>query len=200
MVVSSGLDADPLRILVQLANLGAAIEREMKRRFGLTRGEYEILTLLERGPLPQKRLCAQTQSTPAFVSRWLMWLDREGWVTRQHPDNNQCDFLSRLSRRGVNQLRRIRRHMPEPCNRWPRRSRGQMSSFYQETETAPVDQRIGHEVDRSTFVRFCRHAHRHSCPSQLLAPLGAELKPFLGVDPMGATSTGSRSYYAVVSE
>ena len=100
-------------MLAQLASLGAAIEREMKRRFDMTRGEYEILTLLERGPLPQKRLCAQTQSTPASVSRWLMRLDREGWVTHQHPDNNQRDFLSRLSRRGVNQLRRIRPHMAE---------------------------------------------------------------------------------------
>ena len=42
-----------------------------------------------------------------------MRLDREGWVTRQHPDNNQRDFLSRLSRRAVNQLRRSRRHMAE---------------------------------------------------------------------------------------
>ena len=113
MVVSSGPDADPLRILAQLANLGAAIEREMKRRFNMTRGEYEILTILEQGPPPQKRLCVQTQSTPASVSRWLMRLDREGWVTRQHPDDNQRDFLSRLSRRGVNQLRRIRTHMAE---------------------------------------------------------------------------------------
>ena len=113
MAVSPGPDADPLQILAQLANLGAAIERQMKRRFDMTRGKYEILTLLERGPLPQKRLCAQTQSTPASVSRWLMRLDREGWVTHQHPDNNQRDFLSRLSRRGVNQLRRIRPHMAE---------------------------------------------------------------------------------------
>ncbi len=95
---------DPLQLLAQLANLGAAIEREMKRQFDLTRGEYEILTILERGPLPQKSLCAHTRSTPAAVSRW---------VTRQHPDNNQRDFVSRLSRRGVNQLRRIRRHMTE---------------------------------------------------------------------------------------
>ena len=36
-----------------------------------------------------------------------MRLDREGWVTRQHTDNNQRDFVSRLRRRGVNQLRRI---------------------------------------------------------------------------------------------
>ena len=85
----------------------------MKRRFDMTRGECEILTILEQGPLPQKRLCAQTQSTPASVSRWLMRLDREGWVVRQHTDNNQRDFVSRLSRRGVNQLRRIRRHMAE---------------------------------------------------------------------------------------
>ena len=42
-----------------------------------------------------------------------MRLDREGWVTRQHPDNNQRDFVSRLSRRGANQLRRIRTHMAE---------------------------------------------------------------------------------------
>lgn len=104
---------DLLHLLAQLANLGAAIEREMKRQFDLTRGEYEILAILERGPLPQKRLCAQTQSTPASVSRWLMRLDREGWVTRQHPDNNQRDLVSCLSRRGVNQLRRIRRHMAE---------------------------------------------------------------------------------------
>ena len=45
----------------------------MKRRFDLTRGEYEIRTILEQGALPQKRLCAQAQSTPASVSRWLMW-------------------------------------------------------------------------------------------------------------------------------
>ena len=113
MAVSSEPYADPLRILAQLANLGVAIEHEMKRRFGLTRGEYEILTILERGPLPQKRLCTQTQSTPASVSRWLMRLNREGWVTHQHPDNNQRDFVSSLSRRDVNQLRRIRRHMVE---------------------------------------------------------------------------------------
>lgn len=113
MAVSPGPDADPLRILAQLANLGAAIEREMKRRFDMTRGEYEILTILERGPLPQKRLCAQTQSTPASVSRWLMRLDREAWVTRQHTDNNQRDLVSCLSRRGVKQLRRIRTHMAE---------------------------------------------------------------------------------------
>ena len=30
-----------------------------------------------------------------------------------HPDNNQRDFVSRLSRRGINQLRRIRTHMAE---------------------------------------------------------------------------------------
>ena len=113
MADTSEPDPDPLRVLAQLVNLGAAIEREMKRRFDMTRGEYEILTLLERGPLPQKSLCTHTQSTPAAVSRWLMRLDREGWVTRQHPDNNQRDFVSRLSRRGVNQLRRIRRHMAE---------------------------------------------------------------------------------------
>lgn len=104
---------DPLRVLAQLANLGAAIEREMKRRFDMTRGEYEILTILERGPQPQKRLCAHTQSTAAAVSRWLVRLDREGWVTRQHVENNQRDLVSCLSRRGINQLRRIRAHMTE---------------------------------------------------------------------------------------
>lgn len=104
---------DPLQLLAQLANLGAAIEREMKRQFDLTRGEYEILTILERAPIPQKNLCARTRSTAAAVSRWLMRLDREGWVTRQHPDNNQRDLVSHLSRRGLNQLRRIRTHMAE---------------------------------------------------------------------------------------
>ena len=113
MADTSEPDPDPLRVLAQLANLGAAIEREMKRRFDLTRGEYEILTILERAPLPQKALCVRTRSTPAAVSRWLMRLDREGWVTRQHPDGNQRDFVSRLSRRGINQLRRIRSHMTE---------------------------------------------------------------------------------------
>ena len=145
MVVSSGPDADPLRILAQLANLGAAIEREMKRRFDMTRGEYEILTILEQGPLPQKRLCAQTQSTPASVSRWLMRLDREGWVTRQHPDNNQRDFVSRLSRRGVNQLRRIRRHMAEALRPM--------------TEAlTPAEEQLLLRVEQNMTRMLCRHS------------------------------------------
>ena len=145
MVVSPGPDADPLRILAQLANLGAAIEREMKRRFDMTRGEYEILTILERGPLPQKRLCAQTQSTPASVSRWLMRLDREGWVTRQHPDNNQRDFVSRLSRRGVNQLRRIRSHMTEALRPMA-------------DALTPAEEKILLRLEKNMTRMLCRHS------------------------------------------
>ena len=104
---------DPLATLALLVGIAAAIERELKRQFDLTRGEYAVLTILKRGPQPQKALCAHTQSTPAAVSRWLMRLDRDGWVTRQHPDNNQRDLVSHLSRRGVYQLRRIRSHMAE---------------------------------------------------------------------------------------
>ena len=69
-----------------------------------------------------------------------------------------------------------------------------------ETETAPVGQRIGDEVDRQAFVRFCRHAHRHSWPRRLLAPLGADLKAFLRVDPIGARSRGGRWCSALLSE
>ena len=100
-------------MLAQLASIATPIERELKRQFDVSRNEYHVLIILERGPLPQKSLCVHTQSTPAAVSRWLTHLDREGWVTRQHADNNQRDFLSHLSRRGVNQLRRIRGHLAE---------------------------------------------------------------------------------------
>ena len=40
-----------------------------------------------------------------------MRLDREGWVTRQHADNNRHDLVSYVRRRGINQLRRNRAHM-----------------------------------------------------------------------------------------
>ena len=132
-------------MLAQLANLGAAIEREMKRRFDLTRGEYEILTILERAPLPQKNLCARTRSTPAAVSRWLMRLDREGWVTRQHPDDNQRDFVSRLSRRGVNQLRRIRDHMAEALRPMA-------------DALTPAEEQLLLRVERNMTRMLCRHS------------------------------------------
>ena len=102
---------DPLRVLAQLAGIAAAIEHELKRQFDMSRNEYDVLIILERGLLPQKSLCVHTQSSPAAVSRWLTRLDREGWVTRQHTDNNQRDFISHLSRRGINQLCRIRAHI-----------------------------------------------------------------------------------------
>ena len=44
--------------------------------------------------------------------------------------------------------------------------------------------------DRPAFVRFCRREHRQSWPRLLVVPLGADRKPFLCVDPMGATSRG----------
>ena len=136
---------DIVGLLDRLRFIATAIEREMKRHFDMTRGEYEILTILERGPLPQKRLCAQTQSTPASVSRWLMRLDREGWVTRQHPDNNQRDFVSRLSRRGVNQLRRIRRHMAEALRPM--------------TEAlTPAEEQLLLRVEQNMTRMLCRHS------------------------------------------
>ena len=41
---------DIIGLLDRLRYIATSIEREMKRQFDLTRGEYEILTILERGP------------------------------------------------------------------------------------------------------------------------------------------------------
>ena len=104
---------DPLATLALLAGIATAIERELKRQFDVLCSEYTVLTILERGPLPQKHLCSHTQSTPAAVSRWLTRLEREGWVKRQRTDGNRRDFSAQIMRRGRNQLRRIRAHMAE---------------------------------------------------------------------------------------
>lgn len=48
---------DPLAMLALLAGIAAAIERELKRQFDVSRNEYDVLITLERGPLPQKSLC-----------------------------------------------------------------------------------------------------------------------------------------------
>ena len=104
---------DPLATLALLAGIAAAIERELKRQFDVSCSEYTVLTILEHGPLPQKRVCVYMQSTPAAVSRWLTRLEREGWVKRQRTDDNRRDFSIQIMRRSRNQLRRIRAHMAE---------------------------------------------------------------------------------------
>ena len=104
---------DPLATLALLAGIAAAIERGLKRQFDVSCSEYTVLTILEHGPLPQKRVYVYMQSTPAAVSRWLTRLEREGWVKRQRTDGNRRDFSAQIMRRGRNQLRRIRAHMAE---------------------------------------------------------------------------------------
>jgi DNA-binding MarR family transcriptional regulator len=100
-------------MLIELSNMTIRIDRDMQHQFGFSLGEYRIMAALEHGPVRQNQLCGGTLSSAAAVSRWLKQLAREGCVTRQRPPQDRRTLHARITRRGLNQLRRIRPWLTE---------------------------------------------------------------------------------------
>lgn len=113
------LDAYPLRLLASLARIAISVEQDLKRCFDLSLAEYDVLTIVEHESLPQKSIQAHTKASPSAVSRWLTRLVREGWVSREIQNNNQRKIFLKITRRGRNQLRRIRGHFIDTLQPMP---------------------------------------------------------------------------------
>lgn len=71
------------------------------------------MAALEDGPVRQNQLCGGTLCSTTAVSRWLKQLAREGCVTRHRPTHNRRTLVASITRRGLNQLRRIRPWLAE---------------------------------------------------------------------------------------
>jgi len=93
---------------MELASVTVRIDRDMQQQFGFSLGEYRIMAALEDGAVRQNQLCGGTLCSEAAVSRWLKQLAREGCVTRHRPTHDRRTLVASITRRGLNQLRRIR--------------------------------------------------------------------------------------------
>lgn len=98
---------------MELASITARIDRDMQEQFGFSLGEYRVMEALEDGPVRQNQLCGGTLSSAAAVSRWLKQLAREGCVRRHRPSHDRRTLHASITRRGLNQLRRIRPWLTE---------------------------------------------------------------------------------------
>ena len=100
-------------MLDRLRLIATSIERELKQEFDVSPNEYNVLSILERESVPQRQLCTHTKSSAAAVSRWLTRLVREGWAERSHVADCRRELVCQITRRGRNQLRRIRSHLAQ---------------------------------------------------------------------------------------
>lgn len=92
---------------MQLASLATRIDRDMQQHFGMSLGEYRIISVLEDGALPQAELCERIHCSAPTVSRWLKQLVRVGWVARHRPAHDRRELVVSVTRRGLNQLQRV---------------------------------------------------------------------------------------------
>ena len=72
--------------------------------FRLTFGEYELLSMLERGPLTEAAVCARIGRSAPSVSRWLQRLESEGWTSPQCVSNDRRQFVVSLTGEGSKHL------------------------------------------------------------------------------------------------
>ncbi|MCO5992504.1 MarR family winged helix-turn-helix transcriptional regulator [Actinoallomurus rhizosphaericola] len=91
------LDAAPMRVLGRLSRLTRITERELKAlfaRFGLERGEFDVLATLRRAGAPDGmtagELARASMVTSGAVTNRLDRLVAKGYVTREvDPDNRR---------------------------------------------------------------------------------------------------------------
>lgn len=89
--------------LAQMRRMSALLAQHL-RRFRLTLGEYEVLSVLQHGPLAQAVICQRTDHSGASVSRWLDYLEAEGWVRRERPERDRRRCFVRLTEAGSRHL------------------------------------------------------------------------------------------------
>ena len=89
--------------LAQVRRMSALLAKHL-RRFRLTLGEYEVLSVLQHGPLAQAVICQRTDHSGASVSRWLDYLEAEGWVRRERPERDRRRCFVRLTEAGSHHL------------------------------------------------------------------------------------------------
>ena len=89
--------------LAQVRRVSALLAQHL-RQFRLTLGEYEVLSTLRGGPLAQAIICQRTDHSGASVSRWLDYLEAEGWVQRERPEQDRRRCVVRLTEAGSGHL------------------------------------------------------------------------------------------------
>ena len=89
--------------LAQVRRISALLAQHL-RQFRLTLGEYEVLSTLRGGPLAQATICQRTDHSGASVSRWLDYLESEGWVQRERPEQDRRRCVVRLTEAGSGHL------------------------------------------------------------------------------------------------
>lgn len=133
---------DIFGLLDRLRCITASIEHELKREFDVSPSEYDVLSILEREPVPQRQLSRHTKSSAAAVSRWLTRLVREGWAERTHVADCRRELVCQITRRGRNQLRRIRVHLATQLQPMA-------------DELTPEDERVLHQL-KENMTRLLR--------------------------------------------
>ena len=111
-ISDSCIALDCLSWLKKLRGLNAVITAKLKP-YRLTLGEYELLSALESGPLPQHALCHATLHAEPSVSRWLAHLRQEGWVSRHRPPADLRTWMAALTDDGRRQLQAARASLTE---------------------------------------------------------------------------------------
>lgn len=90
--------------LIKARQLDALLCRELEQ-FQLSLGEYEILTVLHQGALPQSHIRKLTEYSLPTVSRRLTRFENEGWVTRELVARDRRRLIVRLTDLGNQHLR-----------------------------------------------------------------------------------------------
>ena len=96
--------------LAQWRRMTALLAKQL-RQSRLTLGEYELLTALQDGPQAQADICQRTEHSGASVSRWLDYLEAEGWVQRERAPCDRRRCLVRLTEAGSQRLDSARRSL-----------------------------------------------------------------------------------------
>ena len=89
--------------LAQVRRVSALLAQHL-RQFRLTLGEYEVMSTLRGGPLAQAAICQRTDHSGASVSRWLDYLESEGWVQRERPEQDRRRCVVQLTEAGSGHL------------------------------------------------------------------------------------------------
>jgi len=141
------------RAVVQLlTKLPAALESDLQRTAGLTRYEYEVLSLLSESgalTLQMSELAAGTHASLSRLSHVVARLERRGWVTRQACPTDGRAFHAVLTESGLAKV-------VEAAPHHVRAVRGLVVdalSPAQLRQLAAAAARIGRRVDERTTTR-----------------------------------------------